>query len=150
MKFLDFPIFEWVEKWSEKWSKKWSIFRVGNGLKPGETVAPDPYHGVPPGIAPCRHHHYPGYTHHCTTLAESSPCHCSTCLRGSDPFTRLHSDTVPNPKYRPVQNHHFLTVKKDLAKTALFCQKAYLILIVFPENDVFDVFDEKWSFSDLF
>ena len=35
-----------------------------NTVKRRGTRDPDPYHGWPPGYAPPRHTHYPGYTHY--------------------------------------------------------------------------------------
>ena len=63
--------------------------------------------------------------------------------QGRTGFTRLHSVTVSEPKYRLCQNYHFLVVKKRPVKTVIFRQKAYLILIVFAKSVIFDVFAEK-------
>ena len=102
-------------------------------------LVPDPYHGGVLVIDRLPVPHYPGTT---TPLhrPQCTPRHAS---QGQTPFTRLHSDTRTNPKYRLCQNHHFLLVKTDLVKTALFVQKPYLILIVFAENAIFALFRQK-------
>ena len=92
MKFPDFLKIQWFSL------KQWGL------------VAPDPYHGVAPGIDHPATPITPGtpppgtlaqYWLH-VPLALSQRCH-----RAREWFTRLLSDTVRDPEYRSGQNYHF-------------------------------------------